>query len=71
MSWKKLIGLGPQLRRRTDTSRALDVFIGATVGVVSGTYMFGEPLKEHFEEKEEESRKSFERELKRVEAERK
>ena len=57
MSWfsrtstlAKAVGLGPQLRRRNDGGRTLDYFIGGTIGVVSGTYMFGDPLKEHFQE---------------------
>jgi len=48
-----LLGFGPQLRRRTDGSQRLDYFIGATVGVISGAYMFNEPIAEYFQEQRE------------------
>ncbi|GMI37954.1 hypothetical protein TeGR_g1097 [Tetraparma gracilis] len=60
-SLKQLIGLGPQLRRRSDGGNKLDLAFGAIIGVVSGGYMFGEPLREHFKDQEEEERVSKQR----------
>ncbi|GMI45300.1 hypothetical protein TrCOL_g13697 [Triparma columacea] len=48
-------GFGPQLRRRADGEHRLDYAIGAFVGVISGAYMFNEPIKEYFEERREEA----------------
>eukprot|EP00518_Triparma_eleuthera_P014742 CAMPEP_0182482040 /NCGR_PEP_ID=MMETSP1319-20130603/38421_1 /TAXON_ID=172717 /ORGANISM="Bolidomonas pacifica, Strain RCC208" /LENGTH=98 /DNA_ID=CAMNT_0024683715 /DNA_START=177 /DNA_END=469 /DNA_ORIENTATION=- len=52
------LGFGPQLRRRGDGSQYFDYAVGAIVGVITGGYMFGEPLREHFEELREEREQS-------------
>ena len=52
---------GPQLRRRQDGSAYLDYAFGAIIGVISGSFLFNEPLREHFEsvrEAEEERKAS-------------
>ena len=54
-------GFGPQLRRRQDGSAYLDYAFGAIIGVISGSFLFNEPLREHFEsvrEAEEERKAS-------------
>ncbi|GMI02464.1 hypothetical protein TrVE_jg11961 [Triparma verrucosa] len=48
------IGFGPQLRRRSDGSQYLDYAIASVVGVISGAYMFGDPIREHFEDRRQE-----------------
>jgi hypothetical protein len=48
------LGFGAQLRQRQDGGKKLDYAIGAVVGVISGVYIFGDPLQQAYEEKHQE-----------------
>ena len=52
------LGFGPQLRRRSDGSQYLDYAIASVVGVISGAYMFGDPIREHFEDRRQQQQQS-------------
>ncbi|GMI10413.1 hypothetical protein TrLO_g9901 [Triparma laevis f. longispina] len=51
--WLSKIGFGPQLRRRSDGGQYLDYAIASVVGIISGAYMFGDPVREHFEDRQQ------------------
>lgn len=50
--FKRRIGLKPTFRR-TGFSFLPNMMFGAFVGIISGKYIFEEPLKEYFEQQRE------------------
>jgi len=50
-TFRRAIGLKPTFRR-SGSAHFVNLAVGAVVGMVSGNYLFKEPLKEYWEEQD-------------------
>lgn len=51
--FRRAIGLKPSMRR-SRASQMSNILFGSVIGVISGRYIFEEPLKNHFEQQQNE-----------------